>query len=134
MTGSGVHEFTYALRFHDGEWRAADPQRRAAELHLPVRAVRADFATEGALPATHSFVEVAGPALASAVYSEGGQQIVRIYEHEGTGGPVTITLDRAPSVVTAIDMLGQPVEVPLSVSGNAITVEVRPWQIVTLRI
>ena len=134
MTGSGVHEFTYALRFHNGEWRAADPQRRAAELHLPVRAVRADFTTEGALPETHSFIDIDGPALASAVYAEGGQQIVRIYEHEGTGGAVTITLDRVPAGVTAIDLLGQAVDIPVTVSGSVISVELRPWQIATLRI
>ena len=131
-SGAGVHTFAYALRFHGGNWREADPQRRSAELRHPPTVVRPDCPGEAQLPATHSFLRLEGPALLSACYCEGETLIVRLYEHEGRGGEATLTLDRSLTSAQAVDLRGRPMEVPVRVSGQQVYITLRPWQIVTL--
>jgi hypothetical protein len=131
-SGAGVHAFSYALRFHDGDWCLAELQRRSAELRHPAVVVRADCPTEATLGAAHSFLSLSGPALLSACYREGEAWFVRLYEHEGRGGEATLTLDWRPSAVQAVDLLGQPLDLPVRLEGNCVCVTLRPWQIVTL--
>jgi hypothetical protein len=132
-SGSGVHTFTYAFRFHDGDWRAADPQHRSAELRHPPVVLRADCPTLATLPASHSFLELTGPAMLSAYYSEDHHLFIRLYEREGKGGETTLTVDWAPSTVEAVDLLGHPIDVPVRVVDHRVGVDLRPWQIVTLK-
>jgi hypothetical protein len=135
LTGSGVHQFCYAFRFHDGEWRQTDPQRRSLELRHAPLVVRADHPSEATLPVSgHSFLTLEGPALLSACYAEEAATVVRFYEHTGSGGEVNLALDRAPATVQAVDLLGRPVAVPVQANGDRVTVNVRPWQIVTLKL
>jgi hypothetical protein len=135
MTGTGLHQFSYVFRFHDGAWRQADPQRRSLELRYPPGVVRTDHPGEAVLPANqHSFLQLEGPALVSAYYTEGDHAIVRLYEHTGQGGDVTLHLDWAPAAAEVVDFLEQPVAGQVQVSGKQVTVGVRPWQIVTLRL
>jgi len=133
-SGSGVHTFAYALRFHGGDWREADPQHRSAELRHPPAVVRADCLTEASLPAAHSFLSLDRPALLSACYREGEAMIVRLYEREGRGGDATLTLDWSPTSAQAVDLLGRPMEVPVRALGQQVQLTLRPWQIVTLRL
>jgi len=131
-SGSGVHTFAYALRFHSGDWREADPQHRSAELRHPPAVVRADCVHKGSLPISHSFLSLSGPALLSTCYREGEATVVRLYEHEGRGGEAILRLDWSPAAAQAVDLLGQPVEVPTRVLAQEVHVTLRPWQIITL--
>ena len=133
ITGTGVHEFTYTYRFHNGDWRQADPQRRAQELRHPVQVVRANHVSDAKLTA-NSFLSIEGPALLSAYYREGDATFVRFYEHEGTGGQVTLTLDWKPTSAEMVDLRGQGLGQSVQVHGQAVIVDVKPWQIVTLQL
>lgn len=134
LTGSGVHRFTYAVRFHDGSWTEADPQKRAAELRHPPRAVRAAGAGQALLPASHSFVTLTDPAILSAYYCQGDDVFVRLYDGTGRGGEATVALDWAPVSVDAVDLLGQPFPAPLVLTGRQVRVGLQPWQIITLKL
>ncbi|MFN8446658.1 MAG: hypothetical protein U0175_38050 [Caldilineaceae bacterium] len=134
MTGSGVHRFQYAFRFHDGEWRAADPQHRAAELRHPVVVARPNHVTEASLPANeHSFLALEGPAMLSAYYRQGGSTVLRMVENEGQGGIVSVKLDWTPVSVEAIDLTGKTITVPIQQQGQTLNVTIKPWQIITLQ-
>ncbi len=132
-TGAGEHSFSYALRFHDGDWRFADPQRRAAELRHPPVTVRPDYPCPATLAET-SFLAIEGPALLSAYYCEEDAAIVRLYECTGQGGDGVLTLAWEPRSVQAVNLLGQEVNVPVRLSGREVRMQLRPWQIVTLRL
>jgi alpha-mannosidase len=134
LTGSGAHTFSYAIQFPDGDWRQADPQRRSLELRHPPAVLRADYPSEARLPAiSHSFLSLEGPALLSAWYRAEDGIYVRFYEHQGKGGEVKITLDGSPVSAQAVDLLGGPVDIPVALHGEELSVTVRPWQIVTLK-
>jgi hypothetical protein len=107
LTGSGTHAFTYAFRFHSGDWRQGGPQRRSLELRFP-------------------------PVVARAF--EPGGCLVRLYEHQGTGGEVRLRFDRTPKAAQAVDLLGQPTGIPVTLDGQEVRLELRRWQIVTLRV
>lgn len=137
FTGTGTHAFRYTMRFHDGDWRQADPQRRSLELRYPPLAVRADHPADPLLPSsTHSFLHLEGPALLSAYYPTVDGSCVRIYEHTGQGGEVTLTFDRPLSSAQAVDLLGRPADISVRMreQGDRVALAVKPWQIVTLRL
>ncbi len=66
--------------------------------------------------------------------SPGASATVRFYEHTGRGGDVALTFDWVPSSAQIIDFLEQPVSGQAQVTGNRVTVGVKPWQIVTLKL
>jgi hypothetical protein len=134
MTGTGTHHFDYAFRFHDGEWRAANLQRRAQELRHPPLVGRTNYPTTASLPSVHSFLGIDGPALLSAYYSDGEDVIVRLYEHTGNGGEVILKLAWTPKSVQAVDFLHRPMELAASIQPRQVRMTVKPWQILTLRL
>ncbi|GGK75017.1 alpha-mannosidase [Mangrovihabitans endophyticus] len=87
----GIQSFRYLMVPHAGDWRQADPHRRAAELGAPVRAMLESF-HPGALPARQSYLDDGGgPVTVTAVkgHEDGGDSpdlVVRAAET--TGRPV----------------------------------------------
>jgi len=134
MNGSGVHDFSVAVRLHDGPAPTVDLQRRSAELHHRPVVIRGNHPTEAHLPDSHSFLSVEGPAQVSAIPREGGDLIVRVWEHAGTGGEVTLALDRPVSGAAIVDHIGNVVDQAVSVEGSNVTTSLRPWQIATFRL
>ncbi|MHB9034662.1 MAG: glycosyl hydrolase-related protein, partial [Anaerolineae bacterium] len=133
-TGAGVHEFTYVLRLHDGEWRASDPQRRSQELRHPPVVVRPNYPTEASLSADFGLLELSNNAMLSACYAEDQDLVVRFFEREGQAGEVDLKLGFTPAGVRAEDLLGQAAAAPIAVEERVVRVAVRPRQIVTLRL
>ncbi|MCX7522840.1 alpha-mannosidase [Microbacterium sp. STN6] len=58
----GIQRFSYELVPHAGDWRTADPTRRAALLGSPVRAMQ-EPSHPGTLPPSHSFASDGGDAV-----------------------------------------------------------------------
>jgi hypothetical protein len=134
-TGTGSHCFSYLLSFHNGDRRAAEPQRRAIELRHPPTVARADFVSEPTLPHDeHSFVQLDGPVLPSSVYLDGGDLHLRFHECRGVGGTVRIDLDWEPARAVSVDFLGRQVDASVRTKGTQVSVHVAPWQIMTLRL
>jgi hypothetical protein len=134
LSGAGSHTFTYVLSLHDGAWRGAEPQRHVLELRHPACAIRALGHSAPTLPATQSLLGLTGPALLSACYVEGDDVVVRLYEHAGDGGRVTLTLPWSPASARTVDFLNQPVDTEISIVGSEVRLSLRPWQIATVRI
>lgn len=134
----GHHEFVYSLLPHAGTFQDAGIIRAAAELNVPVIAVPTDAHT-GKLPAMLRFVEVTSPAavIETVKPAENGQgTVVRLYESHGSHAAVTLKLADAPKAVETVNLLEQPYEddVALKVSDNEVSLQLRPFQIVSLRV
>ena len=131
----GTHEFTYSLIPHAGDWREAGTERAAYELNSGVRAVAAP-SHAGTLPAVHSFVglEPANLLLTAMKQAEDGTDLIlRFYEFAGQKTTARITLPPGVEGVWDANLMEQPGE-KLTSDGKTVAVEVKPYEIKTLRL
>ncbi|MGB3554184.1 MAG: glycoside hydrolase family 38 C-terminal domain-containing protein [Jannaschia sp.] len=125
----GRHVFTYALFPHAGGWTNG-VIREAAFLNMPPRLER--IAASGLPFVTTSrsavLVETIKPA------EDGDGVILRLYEAHRTRGPVTLTFASAPLAVERSDLLEFEPGAAMIVSDRTVTFDIRPFEIVTLRV
>ena len=137
----GRHEFTYSLYPHPGDLRAGGVIEAAYELNVPLRVVEVDR-HEGPRPARHSYVSVDRPGVViEAVKPAGdgdgdaaGAAVVRLYEAWGQRGSTTLSLGFPVATAERTDLLERP-GTPLDVdAGGSVTVPLRPFEIVTVKV
>ncbi len=144
----GLHRFTYSLLPHAGDWREAQSVRRAYELNVPLVCVAGQkkatsipiVPTTGIsrspiyrgtsfiqTECTHVIVETVKPA------EDGDGLIVRLYEAHNQRGRGTLTF--ATSILSAqeCNLLEEPIN-NVSYQGNALSFQVRPFEIKTFRV
>ena len=130
-----VHRFTYSLLPHQEGWQQAETVREATSLNDPLRAVVAG-PQAGSLPECWGFVAAHGRNILPETVKradDGDGYVVRFHEFENRRGPVTLSFGRTPAAVWECDLLENNLgSVP--VSGDAVTLVVRPYDIRTLRV
>ena len=129
-TDQGHHVIRYALV------AGADIQRAAAAgyaINLPTRRVAGSHEVE-------PLIKLTGAAVIEAVKladDRSGDVIVRLYEPCGARASVSVSASFAVERVWVTDLLERPVEndsgAGISVADGAASVDLRPFQIVTLR-
>ena len=134
----GHHEFTYSLLPHAGTFQDAGVIRAAAELNVPVIA-RSPKPSKGRLPASQSLVQCDCPAVIIDTIKpaeDGDGLILRLYESHGSHAATTLTFADAPASVQVVDLLEEPLddEIGLQHAGKRVSLSLRPFQIVTLRL
>ncbi|MEM8580617.1 MAG: glycoside hydrolase family 38 C-terminal domain-containing protein, partial [Pseudomonadota bacterium] len=128
----GYHRFTYALLPHEGDTRV-DVRREAYALNLPPRVVSGPG--KGARDQTplvrcsseRVVIETVKPA------EDGDGIVIRLYEAHNTRGDVTLSLHPLVSAVERCGLLEDVAE-PLVVDGNALSLPIANYEIVTLRL
>jgi len=133
----GHHEFTYSLYPHGGDWRQAETVRRGYELNYPLIARQVE-AHQGALPATHSFVQVQpeNVVLTAVKKAEDDDGLIfRFYEWAGRAAQVTIRLPQAASGAMETNLIEQPGQpLALRADGTEVVIPTRPYQIKAVKI
>ncbi len=129
-----AHVFTYALYPHEGDHVAGGVARAAYELNMPLRPLGIPRGTE--LPPRAAWFEVSAPnvIIETVKQAEDGRGIViRLYEAAGTA---TETLLGSGLDLSAVAMTNLVEEggVPLQISGTAVRLSFRPFEIHTLRL
>ncbi len=128
----GVQRFDYELVPHAGDWREAQPTRRAVVLGSPVRAQLESF-HDGTLPPRHSFAsDGAGAVQVTAVKGtedDGSDLIVRAVET--TGSPAHAVLD-LPIVGRSLELDFGPNQlrtfrVPADPGAEVVEVDLIEW-------
>jgi len=131
----GRHVLRYALAPHAGTWQQAGVPRQALDLAVPLT-VRLGVAPQprsllsltcDAADAHHVVAETVKVAW------DGDGLVVRLYEAHNRRGTVTLHLDR-PIRAAALATLDEVDLSPLDVSGSTVTLQVRPHQLVTVRL
>ena len=150
----GEHRFAYSFRPH-GPFRAGEVAAAAYALNDPVLVCNADCRTaagekggggagesdlatpDSSLVARHSslvatdapnvIIETVKPA------EDGNGIIVRLYECDRRRGPVTLHAGFPVAAAWQTNLLEEN-EAPLAVDGRDVQLDVRPYQIVTLRL
>ena len=124
----GVHEFTYSLYPHAGDWREGGTVREAYRLNVPL--------TPCANGLAGSFVRVDKDfAVVDTIKGaeDGNGVILRIYESQGARGKVNVTFAKAPGLVRECNLM-EVDEGEIGMNGNGFTFEIAPFEIRTFRL
>ena len=132
----GHHHFRYALYPHAGDWKQALSVRHGYDFDYKLKAMQVE-PHAGELPAEHSFAGVAdgNVVLTAMKRSEDGKGIVlRFYEWAGKEGNVTLTVPPGATSAAVVNLMEKPEGDALSVTGDKVTVPVKPYEIQTVKV
>jgi alpha-mannosidase len=119
--------FDYALLPHRGDWRDSDLYDAADEVLVPLERVRAGGVAGARREPTGSRLQVDG-ARVSAVLREPGGLVARVFNPSPDPSTAAVERDGAPATGWTVDLAGRPAA---RFEG---AVELRPWEIATLRL
>jgi len=128
------YTFEYAVQPHNGDWRQAEIYKLAQEFHhLPIP-IESD--SEGALAPEFSFLKLSPnnimlSALKKAEDSD--EVILRFFETRGEATEAQVELFKEIERLTLVDLLERE-ERELPFSGNEFRLEMKPFEIVTLKL
>jgi alpha-mannosidase len=130
-----VHEFTYALYPHAGDYRSGGVIQAGYELNMPLQPV-ADAVAGTGLPHTGSFISVDAPnviveAIKKAEDSEA--IIVRLYECHGMGVRATVGFGFPVRSVQLVNLMEESIEDD-AWDPNSMQLSFRPFEIHTLKV
>jgi alpha-mannosidase len=134
LADEGDHRFTYSLFPHQGDWTEARVVEEAFALNSPLFA--APGGPDGSLPAESGLVSVEGlpVALGSLKMAEdGGTVVLRLYEPRGARGECALRFEGGVEWVERANLL-EEAEGRLEVRDGVVRLELRPFEVVTLRV
>jgi alpha-mannosidase len=134
VADKGRQKFTYAIYPHAGTWKQALTVRRGYELNDPLKAEQV-FSHTGTLPAEHSWASIENPnvTLTAIKKAEDSDALVfRMYEWAGTATEVKLHIPPGATSATETNMMEKPEGATLNLTGDTITVPIKPYEILTL--
>jgi alpha-mannosidase len=135
----GPHMIRYSLLPHAGDWQAGQVAQAARAFNLPALALETPPASGGDMPTGAALMSLQPDNLVLSCVKkaeEGDALIVRFHEAHGRRCRATLTLPKPPKAVARVDLLEQPLTAAAaaSIDGAAVTVDVKPHKVVTLRV
>lgn len=130
-----VHEFTYSLYPHSGDWKKANTVQMAYSLNCPMYA-KVEEAHEGSLPAQFSLVNLDRENVVIEVVKKAEDSediIVRLYECFNRRTAVNLTFFRELSGVWECDLMENNI-IPVEAAGNSFKFEINPYEIKTFKL
>ena len=135
VADKGRQQFRYALYPHAGSWKQAQTVHRGYELNDPLKAEQV-FPHTGTLPAEHSFVSIENPnvTLTAIKKAEDSDALVfRMYEWAGEPTQVKLHIPPGATAATETNLMEKPEGTALDISGDTITVPIKPYEILTIQ-
>ena len=132
----GHQHFQYELYPHAGNWKQALTVRHAYEFNYPLQAMQVE-PHAGSLPASYSFASVSSPSViltALKKAEDSSALILRMYESDGKPESVKVTLPPGATGAELTNLMESEQGGPVAVSGNEATVNIKPWEILTLKV
>jgi alpha-mannosidase len=134
----GTQRFVYELYPHAGSWKDALTVRRGYELNTPLLAQQV-FAHTGDMPATHSFVSLDSPnvTLSAVKKAEDANALIfRMYEWAGKATEVKLHVPAGAQYAIETNLMEDPIPNAehLPLDGDTVTVPIKPYEILTLRV
>lgn len=130
-----IHEFTYALYPHSGDYRQAGTVQKAYLLNNPLTATPI-AAQNGVLADSYSLLNVDKENIFVEAVKEAEDSdalIVRLYDAYDTTSNVTVSFGFDVAKVESATILEES-EKEIPVADNKITLTVKPFEIVTLKV
>ena len=131
----GTHQFTYSLFPHSGSWDER-VQAEAYALNDPIVAYRAEKGAAVKQAGLEPLVSVSSPNLVVETIKQaedGDGIVVRLYESRRNRGPATLRFAFPVKAAWETNLL-EETERELEVAGNEVRFDVRPFQILTVKV
>jgi alpha-mannosidase len=131
----GLHEFTYSMYAHQGNWKEAQTVRRGYELNYDLLAMQT-AKHPGALKEEHSFLQVLSENVVMTAVKKAeddGSLVFRFYEWAGKESDVKIVLPVGSQSASEADLMERPIG-ELALQGGAVIVHTKPYEIKTIRV
>lgn len=128
------YTFEYALQHYDGDWRQSEAYKNSQEFHYLPLTVQAN--SKGDLPQEFSFLELKPNNLILSALKkaeDSDEVILRFFETTGEETTAEIKLFRKIKKAAVADLLERE-EYELKTDGNRLKMEVKPFEIVTLKL
>ncbi|MCA9886324.1 MAG: alpha-mannosidase, partial [Anaerolineae bacterium] len=133
VADQGEHKMVYSLLPHTGDWRNGVPEN-AYDLNDPVLLVPISGGSGNSAAVQLVSVNKRNAVVETVKQAEDGNGvIVRLYEGERNRGPVTLTAGFNVSAAYHCNLLEENDE-ELLVENNQVTLNLKPYEIVTLRL
>jgi len=138
MADFGEHEFKYSLYPHAGMWNE-ETQREAYLLNDPIIVYRSNvegLKSEKLVTSLQSLVSVSSPNVIIETIKraeDGNGIIIRLYESQRQRGRVQVKFGSAVDLAWVTNLLEEN-ESALSVENDSISLNLKPYQIMTLRV
>ncbi len=132
----GRQRFSYALYPHAGSWKQALTERKGYQYNYELRAEQVMPHT-GTLPLSHSWISVEpeNVVLTAVKKAEDTNSLIfRVFEFAGKQSSVTFTVPEGATAATETNLMEKPEGQPLTVSGNKVTANITPYEILTVRV
>jgi alpha-mannosidase len=125
----------YALVPHAGDWREAGVYRDGLEFNHPLLC-RKVLPHAGTMPARWGLLEVSSPNVVVSALKPGrdGTTVLRVYEATGRPAPGVKIAFKARVIEAGTANLLEDPEGALVVDDNAVSLDLRPYQIRTIRL
>jgi len=137
IADQGLHEFTYALYAHAGDWKSGGTMRQGYELNYPLIAA-VEQAHRGTMPAKYSFARIEPGNVILTVMKKAEDDngiIFRFYEFEGKPAQVKLTLPKAATSARETNLMEKhEKEIALGAGGRELTVAAGPYEIKTVEV
>lgn len=136
IADQGLHEFTYSIFPHSGDFRDGGTVRAAYSLNQPLEAAPVSGNGASRLPNEFSFVacenkNIVVETLKKCEDSE--DYILRLYDAFDSKSRATLSFEAPLEAVTLCDLTENPTK-PLELDGNSVTVPVGNYEIITLKL
>lgn len=127
----GLHEFTYSVYPHAGDWRNG-VVREAYRLNVPMEEHPSGGAGRITVPVAKVLCDHA--ALDTVKCAEDGRGVIlRMYETNGARGPVRVELGRQPVKITECNLMEDD-EKSVDFADNGFNLRIKPYEIRTFRV
>jgi alpha-mannosidase len=130
-----VHEFTYSLYPHAGDWKKAGTVAMAYNLNCPMY-VKLEEAHKGQLPKELSFISVDKENVMIEVVKhceDSDDIIIRVYECYNRRTKAELNLLESIAAVKECNLMEEDIE-ELSFEGNSFDFEIKPYEIKTFKV
>ena len=131
----GIHEFTYAVYPHNGNWQDAGTVRKGYELNLPLLVKvlpKLEENHHNTLPSVGKFLDLSAKNLVLMAFKQSEDDpnlwILRCYESEGKEAVLELDSDLGLAISQPVDLLEQPVNFPTQ-SDDERSFKISPWKI-----
>ena len=141
----GLHEFTYAVYPHQGNWQEAQTVKRGYELNIPLQVVQVNselICDNGSMPSVDSFLNLSADNLILMAFKQAEedpqQWILRCYECHGETANLSLQSRLSLQLTEPVDLLERPTQDTLSNNSQLSSVQenltIQPWKIANFKV